>query len=301
MKWIAALGILPKDAAIHFTYTQKVQKIVVHPKKKDIQSMFLNDISTKDNCWEFYDYEESDCYQVAKIPEENHLFCACGREVKYQFLLRSKKTKEIIGLSLKHFSEHTNIPEKIARNVREGIQKIDRHLDDILLKVSRGEGFQPFISDAISLYSEQITFPNLLKERMSEFLKVDLPMSTRDSREVNQIIVEYKSIQREKGYKEEQNHYEEWLKSRKRPSSFRDDEFLGDIIKIIDLYYVEKDVIIDINQIAILLKRNSGYVHERLIGYVGPAMELISKEICPGHLIQESHFTYKKLKSEPLA
>ncbi|MBL1228222.1 hypothetical protein IW492_03110 [Enterococcus sp. BWB1-3] len=263
--------------------------------------MFLNEIFTKDDCWEFYDYKESDCYQAEKVPVENHLFCACGREVKYQYLLRAKTKNEIIGLSLKHFSDHTNIPEKIARNVREGIQKINRHLDDILIRVSRGEGFQSFIANAVGFYNGQVAFPDMLKERMNAFYKVDLPMSTKDTNKVNQIIADFKHIQREKECEEERQRHEEWLKSRKRPKSIGDDEFLGDIIKLIDQYYVEKDVIIDINQITILLKKKSGYVHERLIGYVGPAMKLISNEVCPGHLIQESHFTYRKLKSEPMA
>lgn len=64
------------------------------------------------------------------------MYCACGKEVKYQYVLRSKKSQQKIGLSLQHLSDHINIPLSIARNIKAGIQGIDRHLDKFVYKLN---------------------------------------------------------------------------------------------------------------------------------------------------------------------
>ncbi|GGD03085.1 hypothetical protein [Enterococcus wangshanyuanii] len=298
------MNFLTEDQRNAILKTMSKEQVVVlfDHKKRDIQSMFLNEIFSKDDEWEFVDYNESSFYQNKNIPKSDRLYCACGKEVKYQYILKSKHTGEQIGLSLQHFSEHTNIPINIAKNVKEGLQEIDRHLDGILVEVYKEHGFQSDISIFLIDYSlELLELSNRLKETVSAFSGVNLPLGWNDYWNIKTAIDDFKKqliIKEQKRVTQERKARE---LSRKRPMSLQNKQLIDDVIIIIDQYYVTEGSVIDIRDIVRLLVADLNYKDVRLIGYVGPTMEIIANEICPDRLVRDSFYLYRKLTPEKIS
>ncbi|OTN83996.1 hypothetical protein A5819_003546 [Enterococcus sp. 7E2_DIV0204] len=287
--------------AIINTMSENQRQVLFTYKRRDIQSMFLNKIFSEDDEWEYDDYHESSYYQNSKVSKKERLYCACGKEVKYQYVLRTKKSQQKIGLSLQHLSDHTNIPLSIARNIKAGIQEIDRHLDGILIMVRDGEGFQKEILNFTENHSVELEISTRLKETMNAFASVDLPLSWKDYWSVKKKINTFekeRSLTLQRFLVQERK---ERILSRKRPKNLQSKELLDDIIVIIDTHYIQSGSWIDIREIVRFLVEEYNYVGDRLIGYVGPIMQELAEEICPGHLTRESFYNYRKTTHEKLA
>ncbi|MGH1676940.1 hypothetical protein ABE940_04365 [Enterococcus avium] len=158
--------------------TQK--NILFEYKLKDRKNYFLNQIYLKDTDWEFVDYRESLYYQDKNIHREERLFCQCGREIKYQCVLRSKTNGELVNLSLNHLEKHTSIPKSIVKEIKQGILELDEVLDGILQKFDRGETFPQWYRDFCRKYQYELQESTTYRKRIEMFESADLPISTND-------------------------------------------------------------------------------------------------------------------------
>ncbi|WP_086350876.1 hypothetical protein [Candidatus Enterococcus clewellii] len=150
-------------------------------KRYQIQSLFLTENFLKDEEWLFVDFKENPIYPHG---EEGRLFCRCGRELKYQFILASEKTGETLTLGSTHFSQHLGVTPKVAQQVQAGIHHLDRGVDLILLSVSKGLRFPRryynlFINRGLKKHCSS-TFLT----RLAAFAKADLPLYEEDSQEL---------------------------------------------------------------------------------------------------------------------
>jgi hypothetical protein len=271
------------------------REVFLRYKKNDIESMFLNKIFKEDYEWEYVDFDQSPYYQNNAIPKEERLYCACGREVKYQYILRSKNTNCEIGLSLQHFAEHTNIPLPLAKKIAEGIGRIDRKMDELLIKIQKGEKFQKDISNFRIKYSYELNISKRLKDTMNAFCSVDLPLGRNDYSKIKKAMDEFeREIFINQRIKEAQIRKRQEQAS-KRPRSLADPQLHKDIILLLDKYYSKKDSFIDIRDIVTLLVNESDYKNEQLIGYVGPVMKKIAEKEYSRYLNEENLYIYKKL------
>lgn len=82
--------------------------------------------------WEFLDYLDAG----PDWRSTSHLYCECGRHLRYQYILKNKKTGKIKRFGKDHFEQHTGIPALLARKINKGFEKIDYELDEILHKIN---------------------------------------------------------------------------------------------------------------------------------------------------------------------
>lgn len=125
------------------------QETLQSVKKYQMQSFFLTENLLKDDEWFFVDFRENPHYPDGV--EKSKLYCRCGRELKYQFVLVSKNTGEKLALGSTHFAQHTGIDPKVAQQVQAGVHQLDRGIDLILLGIDRGLSFQSVIIVILSI------------------------------------------------------------------------------------------------------------------------------------------------------
>ncbi|MGC6769408.1 hypothetical protein [Enterococcus sp. LJL51] len=150
-------------------------------KKYQMQSLFLTENFLKDEEWLFVDFKENPLYPHG---EEGRLFCRCGRELKYQFLLTSEKTGETLALGSTHFAQHLGIAPHIAQQVQAGIHQLDRGVDLILASVEKGIRFpRRYYNLFINRGLKKQCSSSFLK-RLAAFSKADLPLYEEDNQKL---------------------------------------------------------------------------------------------------------------------
>lgn len=168
------------------TLTPLQQETLQSVKKYQIQSFFLTENLLKDDEWLFVDFRENPYYPGGA--EESKLYCRCGRELKYQFVLASKQTGEKLTLGSTHFAQHTGIDPKVAQQVQAGVHQLDRGIDLILRNVDRGLTFSQryyhhFINRGLKNQCSQ-AFLN----RLTAFAKADLPLYEEDNQRLVHLL-----------------------------------------------------------------------------------------------------------------
>lgn len=166
--------------------TASQRNVLFEYKLKDRRNYFLNQIYLKDTDWEFIDYKKSLNYQDKDVSKKERLFCQCGREIKYQCVLRSKKNGDLVNLSLHHLEKHTSVPKSIAKEIEQGILELDEVLDDILQKFDKGERFPQWYKNFYRKYQCILQVSEPYRERMRMFIKEDLPISISDELELHE-------------------------------------------------------------------------------------------------------------------
>lgn len=99
-----------------------------------MNSEFLTSIFSADDKWEFLGMNENPMYGTPDNNDSLKLYCECGLELRYQYVIKSKNNDEVKTLGVTHFEQHTGVPPAVANKVRSGLQRIDRWLDDILIQ-----------------------------------------------------------------------------------------------------------------------------------------------------------------------
>lgn len=115
------------------------------------------------------------------------MHCQCGKAIKYQFILKSKKTKETIALGITHFADHLGISQEVASEIKKGLNQVDLALDELLWLKDRGYTFpedlwQQFL---YGLYrNKELIHPyaynQVLVERLLEFKAAAMPIFVAD-------------------------------------------------------------------------------------------------------------------------
>lgn len=152
---------------------------------KDMKKVFVANGFTENSEWSFYEYRESQCYQNQSISKEERLFCECGKEVKYQYSMISKKTGKVISFSEKHFQDHLHISQNIMKGILKELFQTKIKQIEYIESIIDGEIFQNLFSIKEEMnywFDEKIDYliPNNMIERISDFQKVNLPMLPED-------------------------------------------------------------------------------------------------------------------------
>ncbi len=189
--------------------------ILKHYKFKKKNDLFnsLYDVSDQ---WELLDVKMNENY--GNCEEDEKLYCECGKELKYQYVLFSKKENKEVCLGINHFKTHTNIPVSVANRVKRDAFKIDFWLDDILVQIEfcqineeakeTNEKILKFCRsislDEMKEYNNKIHHPLSKNELnlMVDFVNADLVLPPNISDAIEE-IEEYRllEIERDRRYK----------------------------------------------------------------------------------------------------
>lgn len=146
--------------------------------------LFENNNFLKGNTWEFVDYKVSKNYQNKEKDATHKLFCDCGREVKYQYIVKSINTSQTLHFGITHFVEHFSLPKKAAKEIYQQINLVNLRIDEILNKKIQGELFPNRLYDDFKDYVESTDQGKVLFERITKFKLLDLPLLSADVDEV---------------------------------------------------------------------------------------------------------------------
>lgn len=138
----------------------------------------------KGNSWEFVDYKVSKNYSDKSISEKERLYCNCGREVKYQYIVKSKTTSESLKFGITHFMEHFSLPKKAAKEIYQQVNLINLRIDEILVKKMNGEMFPNKLYEEFKECVNTTGEGQILFERVTRFKKLELPLLSADEEEI---------------------------------------------------------------------------------------------------------------------
>ena len=170
---------------IYQRLTKSQRALIEKHKKYKMGSFFLEKQYLKAEEWDFHTLNVDENYNQ-KL-KKYHLYCQCGKPVKYQFVLKSKVTNEKIQLGITHFTDHLGVTPAVASEIKKGLNQVDLALDEILWLKDRRYLFpqdlwQKYLSALHK--NEQLVHPipvNLaLTQRVWAFLEVDMPIFVAD-------------------------------------------------------------------------------------------------------------------------
>ncbi len=170
---------------IYQRLTKPQRALIETHKKYQMGSFFLKHHYLIDEAWQFETVNIDENYN--RKLKRYHLFCQCGKAVKYQFVLTSKKTQEKIALGITHFSDHLGVSVEVASEIKKGINHVDIALDELLwLKDKKCL----FPEDLWQQYlfaryrNEQLIQPvaynQVLAQRVLTFREVEMPIFVAD-------------------------------------------------------------------------------------------------------------------------
>lgn len=64
--------------------------------------------------------------------------CECGRPLRYQHIVQHKQTGEVRKFGITHLEQHMELDAKTVRAIKQGFDKIDLELDEVLQKIQSG-------------------------------------------------------------------------------------------------------------------------------------------------------------------
>lgn len=170
---------------------EKRQRILSKLKYNQIQTLSdftmykaKSEMITKDfviaNDWKLADIREDafwnlrsmDNNQGKKIPK---LKCECGKNLRYQYILRSSSGKEL-KLGVTHFAQHAGIPQNIARQIHNRLNKVMIFRDEILTKYSQGQRFPLEEYNIVSKKGLLLEFGEDFNYKLKKFKDANLPL-----------------------------------------------------------------------------------------------------------------------------
>ena len=128
----------------------------------------------------------------------SQLKCACGRPLKYQFVIESKSKQQEIRLGIQHFKDHLGISQQVAEEIKKGVAHVDLALDELLWLTEKKI---PFPEDLWQRYvfafyrNNTLRRPLSLNQKLAErvvcFRKANMPLFIGDYlsvvTEINQV------------------------------------------------------------------------------------------------------------------
>lgn len=163
------------------------QETILAFKKYQQESLFLTHNYLKGSHWQFVTVNENPYYHQP-LHDDCKLFCMCGREVKYQYILLSETSGEHLALGSVHFSQHLGVQPAVALQVQQGRQTIDRGIDRLLLKKKKGLTF-PHKHYRLLLSCQAVTdcSPHFLN-RLQQWAQANLPLYDDDEAQLIAIL-----------------------------------------------------------------------------------------------------------------
>ncbi|MGO3733129.1 MAG: hypothetical protein ACTJHC_08090 [Vagococcus sp.] len=171
---------------IYSRLTKPQRDVLDKHRKYLIRSEFIKDSYLKASDWEFVDLKIDSRYPNTH-KKENMLYCECGRRLKYQYVVASKKTGKTICLGIQHFQDHLMIPPHVAYEITTKINNVDVALDELLWLKRQNQSFPIGLWEqyAYRLYLNQYashpkSVNTALGQRIADFKKADMPIYIAD-------------------------------------------------------------------------------------------------------------------------
>ncbi|REC33032.1 hypothetical protein CF160_11570 [Enterococcus pseudoavium] len=114
------------------------QELINQQRKYEIRSLFLQKQYLETSDWEFVALNIDAEFERGV---HSQLKCACGRPVKYQFVIESKSKQQEIFLGIQHFKDHLGISQQVAEEIKKGVAHVDLALDELLWLTEQGFSF----------------------------------------------------------------------------------------------------------------------------------------------------------------
>lgn len=164
----------------------KPQRALIEEHKKyQMSSFFINHHYLIDDQWVFETVNIDENYN--RKLKRYQLHCQCGKAIKYQFILKSKKTEETIALGITHFADHLGVSQEVANEIKKGLNHVDLALDELLWLKDRGYTFPEDLWQQYlyALYRNQhlvrpFAYNQTLVNRLLEFREVEMPIFVSD-------------------------------------------------------------------------------------------------------------------------
>ena len=163
------------------------QALLNKHRKFKIRSLFLKNHYLRESNWLFETVNTDWSYD--RKEKSYHLFCDCGKALKYQFVMKSTKTNQTINLGISHFADHLGISQVVANEIKTGVNHIDIALDELLWLKDKGYQFPEDLwkKYAFALYrnntlKQPVNFNQRLAQRVLEFREVGMPIFIADYR-----------------------------------------------------------------------------------------------------------------------
>jgi hypothetical protein len=119
-----------------FEKLTEAQQAFIHQQRKyEVRSLFLQKHYLQTSDWEFVALNIDDEYERGV---HSQLTCACGRPLKYQFVIESKIKQQEIRLGIQHFKDHLGISQQVAEEIKKGVAHVDLALDELLWLTEKG-------------------------------------------------------------------------------------------------------------------------------------------------------------------
>lgn len=111
----------------------KAQRDVIYKHyKHNMKTMLFDIMHDQSKDWRFVDFKVNPDYPSSN--EADKLYCECGREVKYQYILYSVQKNQYIALGINHLKMHTHLDDKRVKQIKSYSSKVNQWLDEILIQ-----------------------------------------------------------------------------------------------------------------------------------------------------------------------
>lgn len=191
----SALTIEERAKRIKLLTNEQIQ-VINNTRRYKAISIFANKHMIAENDWVLVDYKISGNYKEKGYGEP--LFCECGRELKYQYVIESKDGKQK-ELGFKHYLELTNLNPDVARQIVMSINQLNLKVDEILVLLEYGYHFPTDQYIEYNKFKNVSSLNDTQVLRIEEFRKYNLPLLIADYEDMEKIIRLGK--QRDRAYK----------------------------------------------------------------------------------------------------
>lgn len=163
-----------KATAILKTLSPMQQEVLIKQRRYLVQPLPYHDDYFDEEQWQFWDVKIDHHFPI------DDLRCACGRQIRHQFILKDKKTGEFLKLGTSHFQQRLEVPTKDAKQIIESVYAIDWEVEVVLKKITIGLHFPNKFYQALLDQGYESYLPQKICARLKAFQKANLPIFPKD-------------------------------------------------------------------------------------------------------------------------
>ncbi|WP_195558268.1 hypothetical protein [Ligilactobacillus salivarius] len=179
-----------------------IRKYVLDATKSELLTKhFMRGIN-----WELVDlgYDPLFKKKLSKRKYNPTLYCsACGKPLKYQYMIRSLQTGYVESLGETCLNQRTGISLNIAKEVHESKRVINVFQDEILLLVHIGKVFPINMYKKVHDINGDVGWSNTFRNRILEFKRANLPLFHKD---YSKLEIDWDNAKKEIELEEKENN-----------------------------------------------------------------------------------------------
>lgn len=179
-----------------------IRKYVLDATKSELLTKhFMRGIN-----WELVDlgYDPLFKKKLSKRKYNPTLYCsACGKPLKYQYVIRSLQTRYVESLGETCLNQRTGISLNIAKEVHESKRVINVFQDEILLLVHIGKVFPINMYKKVHDVNGDVGWSNTFRNRILEFKRANLPLFHKD---YSKLEIDWDNAKKEIELEEKENN-----------------------------------------------------------------------------------------------